>query len=1411
VAAKGSQRDRLIPLGLAVGCFVLALAQRPGLIVAETKVDLYVSPGSFLHDVLSAWTPTSSLGHVFAGQYGGYLWPMAPFFALGDALGVPAWVVGRLWLGLLLALAAWGMVRLLDALVGRPRGAAHLAGGLLFALNPYVVTYAGRTSIALLAYAALPWLLLCVHRGLRDPRGLWWPAAFALILTSIGGGVNVAVIAWLLLGPALLIAYELGWGTVAWRAVRAFLARLAPLAMVASLWWVAAVLVHGAYGLAFLRFTEQPGTIWGTTSLPESLRLMGFWTSYIGVGYDGTLRAFQSDAGVYLSNPAVIAATFLVPGLALTGFAWTRRLRYAPFLLALTLLGLLVMSVGFPEGTPLRKGATFTYNHVQAVQFLRTAYKAGPLVALGLAGLGGLTFAAAWARLRRVPARAALAVAAVALVTLTVWPFARGVGVDRQLGFQGVPAAWTQAARGLDRTLPAGDRAMVLPGQLFGYYDWGGTYDPILPALTDKPVAVRFIVPFADLRSFDLQWTVDGLVSQQRALPGQLRPLLDLLGVGAVITGSDDDRGRSGAISAADAARVLAGQGLDRPAAAYGPVRAAAPGAGTLAPVAHLAQVRRYDTPTGGLVRVLPRGRERIVDGSAQAIADLAAFGSLDPGQPLRYAADAGPQAIRRAAAAGGEIVISDSNRRRVFVAARLRGNTGWTLQPSESISEDGTQLDPFESAGPDGQTVASLHGIRSVRAPFSPGFAQFPERRPYAALDGDPSTAWLADRALTVDRHRLDVRFDAPRDVDHVDLLPYGDGRGIPDVIQVNGRDFRVRQGWNRLALGLRHVDHLDVWIRHVRRPRAGEGGAGGIRELRIPGVTVTEALRPPVLAERALRGHDVSAAELTYLFDRTTGDDPARPRTVVGDRQRGLVRDQQDGERGWAREIAPPAARTWKADAWLSVAPETPDSTIDGWVGARGPVRFDGSARFEGVPRNRASSAFDGDPARAWIAGWTRGHGAWLGWQSRRPRTLRSLQLVRPAVRVRFPTRVRIVADGSALGPLAVAADGTVALPHAVRARAIRIEVLDAAFAPHTPGVDRRRRAVGIAEVRGDGVPRARVPRRGRLTVPCASGPRLAVGPGALRLAPAGAIEQLDAGRPLRSVTCSAPVALPAATVTVRAPAGPWRLDHVRLRSPALRQAPTGGAAGGRVLDPGTGGRGKRDGVRVAVAGPSWLVYGESYDRGWRATCDGRSLGAPVPLQGYANAWPVDRGCRAVAFSFAPNRALLLSDAISLAACLLLLALLVARRPRSVPADLTPLAAAAAARWPARRALIAGLAAAAVLGFVFALRAGVVLGPLVALVLWRGIPARALALSAGALLALAVPILYLTRSTAPDGYQTNWAVDHIAAHWVAVLAVGALGAALWRTLAAGRHLSTARAPRDVPAAEREPAAAPR
>jgi len=1371
------RRDTLIPLALGALGFAAALLQRPGLVVAETKVDLHVSPGSFLHDVLSAWTPTGSLGHVFAGQYGGYLWPMGPFFALGDWLGLPAWVVDRLWIGAALALSAWGMVRLLDALVGRPRGAGHVVGGLLYMLNPYVVTYMGRTSITLLATAALPWLLLCVHRGLRDPRGLWWPAAFALVLTSTGGGVNVAVTAWLLLGPALLALYELGWGGVAARSVGAFATRLVPVAAFASLWWVAAVLVHARYGLDFLPYTEQPGTIWGTTSMPESLRLLGFWTSYIGVGYTGTLRAFQADAGVYLGFAPVVLATLLIPAACLGSFAWTRRARYAPMFLALVLLGLLVMFVGFPEGTPLRHAATFTYNHVQAVRFLRTSYKAAPLVALGLAGLGALGVGAL-----RPGLRAGAVAAVAALVAVACWPVVRGVGVDRQLGLSaGVPAAWRDAARDLDRTLPQGQRAMVLPGQLFAFYRWGGTYDPILPALTDRPVAVRFIVPFADLRAVDLQWTADALVSQQRALPGQLRPLLDLMGVGAVLQGADDDRSRSGAVPASSAAQEL--KTLGAPSRVYGPLRTVPGAAGTLEPGARLPEVRRWNVPTAGMVRVLPRAGATVVDGSAQALADLAGFGALRTGRALRYAGDLDARALRAAARAGASFVVSDSNRRRVFVAARLRGNTGWTVPAAEGFSEDAAQLDPFADRGTDAQTVAVLRGIASVRADFSPGFAQFPERRPFAALDGDTNTAWLADRALASDRHHLDIRFSAPRDVDHVDLMPYDDSRGRVDRVAVNGRRFAVRPGWNRLPVRLRAVRALTVRIAHVVQARRGEGGAGGIRELRIPGIQPSEALRPPVLVERALRGADLGRSALTYLFDRTTGDDPYRPRVVTGDRQRGFVRDQQDGEDRWARDIAPPAARTWRADAWVSVAPATPDRVLDRWVGARG-ATFDGSTRFEGLGRNRASSAFDGDPRRAWIAGWIRSRGAWLQWRSATPRTIRSLRLVPAAVRVRFPTRVRLVADGRVGAPVRVAPDGAVALPRALRARTVRIEVLDAAFPRGTPGAAKRRRAVGVGEVTGDGVPRARVPRRGPLRLRCAEGAGLHLGARAVRLRAAGTIEQLDAGRPLRAAQCGAPVALPAGRLTVGAEAAPWHLDHVRLASPAPAGTGAAPAGGGRVLDPGRAGRGARDGVRVAVNGPSWLVLGESYDAGWRAKCDGRSLGKPVPLQGYANAWPVERGCTRVSFAFAPNRVLLGSDLISLVACLAMLALLVLRRPRAAAASLVPLPEAAVTGWPLGRALAAGVAAALVLGFVFALRAGAVLGPLTCLMLWRGVRARTLALAAGAVLLVALPVLHLAVGLPGDGFQTNYAVKRIAEHWFAVGAVCALGAALWRTL---------------------------
>ena len=304
---------------------------------------------------------------------------------------------------------------------------------------------------------------------------------------------------------------------------------------------------------------------------------MGFWTSYVGVGFGGRLYPYASYGHAMLFPPPVVIAA-LVPAPALGGFVWTRRWRYGPWFLFLTLLGVLVMAAGFPEGTPLRRGLTYTYNHVHLVQFLRTTYKAGPLAALGLACLGGAAFAELWppAALRCRGCAAAVAGGAVcaALAALAAWPLASGRAPERQLALpDGVPAAWKAVAAELDRR-GDGSRALSLPGQAFSHYRWGGTVDHVLTGLTEHPVATRYIVPFSDLRAAELQWAVDALVSQERALPGQLTPLLRLLGVGDVVLGADGARARSDEVSPAAAADVLG----SRPQGGDGTAGTGAPG-----------------------------------------------------------------------------------------------------------------------------------------------------------------------------------------------------------------------------------------------------------------------------------------------------------------------------------------------------------------------------------------------------------------------------------------------------------------------------------------------------------------------------------------------------------------------------------------------------------------------------------------------------------------------------------------------------------------------------------------------------------------------------------------------------------------------------------------------------------------
>jgi hypothetical protein len=115
--------------------------------------------------------------------------------------------------------------------------------------------------------------------------------------------------------------------------------------------------------------------------------------------------------------------------------------------------------------------------------------------------------------------------------------------------------------------------------------------------------------------------------------------------------------------------------------------------------------------------------------------------------------------------------------------------------------------------------------------------------------------------------------------------------------------------------------------------------------------------------------------------------------------------------------------------------------------------------------------------------------------------------------------------------------------------------------------------------------------------------------------------------------------------------------------------------------------------------------------------------------------------------------------------------------------------------------------------LALLFAKRTSVVIFPLLTLILWRGVGARLLTAAAAGLLGVVVPLLYLIANPIDrGGYNFEYSLQTINAHWVAEGALVLLMVACWRTIAdaraAAEPVSSPTAPGDAPA-RREPAAA--
>ena len=177
---------------VCAGLTVLALLQSPGLVVADSKIDLPLNPWGFLARSLHVWDPSGSFGQLQNQAYG-YLWPMGPVFAVGTGVGVPAWVVQRLWWALLLCVAYTGAVVLAKRLgIGTPT--SRMVAGIAFALSPRILTELGALSVEAWPSAVAPWVLIPLV-GLKDGgTSIRRAVTLSALAVACAGGVNATAV-----------------------------------------------------------------------------------------------------------------------------------------------------------------------------------------------------------------------------------------------------------------------------------------------------------------------------------------------------------------------------------------------------------------------------------------------------------------------------------------------------------------------------------------------------------------------------------------------------------------------------------------------------------------------------------------------------------------------------------------------------------------------------------------------------------------------------------------------------------------------------------------------------------------------------------------------------------------------------------------------------------------------------------------------------------------------------------------------------------------------------------------------------------------------------------------------------------------------------------------------------------------
>jgi arabinofuranan 3-O-arabinosyltransferase len=1262
---------------LAVTIYVPLLLTKPGRVGADTKTYLYLDPGRMLGRAATMWDPNIGMGTV-THQNIGYLWPIGPWYWLADVMGMPDWVAQRLWLGTILFAAGVGVRFMLKAL--GQEGPHVTAATFVYALTPYVLSLAARLSVILLPYAGLPWMIGLTALALR--KGGWrYPALFGLVVATIGS-VNATALILAGVGPLLWIAHEVViTRDVRFRDAAKTVGRIGVMTIGCSLWWLAGLWAQGGYGIDILRYTETAETV-ATASLSlEVLRGLGYWFFY-GEDRFGPWIAPSRD---YTQRVEVLLLTYVLPVLGLIGAAVT-RFRERTFFLLLMTVGLFLAVGAHPWDDPSPAGsAVKAFLESDVGLSMRSLPRAAPLVVLAMSVFVGSLVAAAtrnhqrWAR----PATAGIMVLAV----LSLPPLWRGQMVDSNLDrAEDIPDYWVEAAAAMDAR-DNGTRVFEIPGEDFASYRWGTTVDPITPGLMDRPFVARELIPYGSPPSANVLNAVDRRFQEQVAEPDSIAPMARFMGVGDISVRSDLTYERYNTPRPRRLwAVVKATPGLGKPIGFGGTARNTAPPKLPLIDEQELLTSPDAEDPPQvaivpvedpeKIVRTASTDQPIIMAGDGEGIVDLAAAGLVTGHELLFYSGTfAGdPDALTDQLDDDAVLVLTDTNRREARRWGTVRDNTGVTERPGQDpveVDPKDQRLELFPDADDDAFTVNDVKGgVWAEATSYGNSVSLTPEDDPVNAVDGDPGTAWRIGGFSSATGETLRLTYRDPVTTDHLTLLQALGGvrnRFITEVeISLDGgKPFTV---------------DLDEASRSTDSASEGQRIDFPKQSFSTMDITVTET--DPGQLRRYDGISSVGFAEVGVVDesgDRPVADDVIRlPKdllatagkasidnqlAIVLTRQRvaGTVAVRSDPERSMARTFSLPERRQFELVGQVRLANAAADQVVDEALGIpdaeHGGVTATSKRRLPGGLSNRAMNAIDNDPDTWYSPGFLDQHAEYVTYEVPKadPITFDSMNLtVLNDGRHSVPQALRLEVDGKVVQRIDLPAIADQPEQNARHTFPIKLDKpvtgtkISLVVEDDIPAVrdvetldwftDRPLvMPMGIVDLGIDGLEAPPTPER--VDDRCRTD-LVKIDGEAVPVSLQGTTADLLAGKPIDLVTCDDDaVDLPAGSTVLRTAEGRdtgFDLDRLVLRSAAGGKAST---VDGPLVDAADQEprpemevtKETRTSVDVSVPKADddfWLILGQSYNQGWHATADGKDLGAPTLVNGYANGWKVPAG---------------------------------------------------------------------------------------------------------------------------------------------------------------------------------------